>query len=143
MVLTNLLVNLLLTNRLTSLVQVKSRKTLIFPSPAPSSLYLYGGTGCGKTYLMDLFYDTLPIKGIHLLTISPLAHSLSYLLTYSVNTGKRRIHFHNFMIDIHKRLHAYRMRNNAAGGEKKIKGLYCTHSLTHSLSYSLTYLLTN
>ena len=26
------------------------------------------------------------------------------------------------MIDIHKRLHAYRMRNNAAGGEKKIKG---------------------
>jgi len=47
----------------------------------PKSLYMYGTTGCGKTYLMDLFYDTLPIK------------------------RKRRIHFHDFMLDIHKRIH--------------------------------------
>ena len=49
--------------------------------PIPKSLYMYGGTGCGKTFLMDLFYDNLPI------------------------TQKRRIHFHDFMLDIHKRLH--------------------------------------
>lgn len=47
----------------------------------PNSLYLWGSTGCGKTYLMDLFYENLPVK------------------------KKRRIHFHDFMIDIHKRLH--------------------------------------
>lgn len=45
-------------------------------------LYLWGGTGCGKTFLMDLFYAQLP------------AHVL-----------KRRVHFHDFMLDVHKRLH--------------------------------------
>ena len=35
----------------------------------------------GKTFMMDLLYDTIPI------------------------TRKRRVHFHSFMIDIHKRLH--------------------------------------
>ena len=45
---------------------------------------MYGDVGSGKTMLMDLFYETLPpnIK------------------------SKTRIHFHNFMQDVHKRLHA-------------------------------------
>lgn len=50
-------------------------------SRVPKSLYMWGSTGCGKTYLMDLFFETLPIK------------------------MKRRIHFHDFMLSIHKRLH--------------------------------------
>lgn len=45
---------------------------------------MYGDVGSGKTMLMDLFYDTLP-------------HSIK---------NKTRIHFHNFMQDVHKRLHA-------------------------------------
>jgi predicted ATPase len=53
-------------------------------SNVPRSLYVHGGTGCGKTFMMDLFYDTLPIA------------------------RKKRVHFHNFMIDIHKRLHRIR-----------------------------------
>lgn len=44
-------------------------------------LYLYGGVGSGKTMLMDMFYDTLPIK------------------------EKRRVHFHAFMQTIHKESH--------------------------------------
>lgn len=39
--------------------------------------------GCGKTMLMDLFYETL-----------------------SDRLPKRRVHFHAFMIDVHKRTHA-------------------------------------
>jgi len=43
-------------------------------------IYLYGGVGRGKTFLMDMFYKELPIK------------------------KKRRIHFHRFMSDIHDQL---------------------------------------
>jgi protein AFG1 len=53
----------------------------------PKGLYMYGDVGSGKTMLMDLFYDTLPPN----------------------ITSKTRIHFHNFMQDVHKRLHRVRM----------------------------------
>lgn len=43
-------------------------------------LYLWGGTGRGKTYLVDSFYDCLPFR------------------------DKHRVHFHRFMVDIHMRL---------------------------------------
>jgi cell division protein ZapE len=43
-------------------------------------LYLWGGVGRGKTWLMDLFFATLPI------------------------TEKRRRHFHRFMYDVHAQL---------------------------------------
>ncbi|KAK5998346.1 Protein AFG1 [Cladobotryum mycophilum] len=59
------------------------------PEDLPRGLYLYGDVGSGKTMLMDLFYDTLP---------------------GSVKT-KTRIHFHNFMQDIHKRLHQLKMQH--------------------------------
>ncbi|KAK1507090.1 AFG1-like ATPase [Colletotrichum costaricense] len=59
------------------------------PSNLPRGLYLFGDVGSGKTMLMDLFYDTLPS---------------------SVKT-KTRIHFHNFMQDVHKRLHKMKMQH--------------------------------
>lgn len=59
------------------------------PENLPRGLYLYGDVGSGKTMLMDLFYDTLPP---------------------SVQT-KTRIHFHNFMQDVHKRLHKLKMEH--------------------------------
>ncbi|KAK4992791.1 ATPase [Elasticomyces elasticus] len=55
------------------------------PSNMPKGLYMYGDVGSGKTMLMDLFYDTLP-KNIK---------------------AKTRIHFHNFMQDVHKDLHRF------------------------------------
>lgn len=48
-------------------------------------LYLYGGVGTGKTMLMDLFFDQLP-------------H----------NWRKKRIHFHDFMLNVHSRLQKHR-----------------------------------
>jgi len=60
------------------------RKRIQLPPNLPKGLYMFGDVGSGKTMLMDLFYDTLP-------------HNIS---------SKTRIHFHNFMQDAHKRLHA-------------------------------------
>ncbi|KAI2636096.1 AFG1-like ATPase [Xylaria nigripes] len=59
------------------------------PNDLPRGLYLYGDVGSGKTMLMDLFYDTLP----------------------STVKAKTRIHFHNFMQDVHKRLHRMKMQH--------------------------------
>lgn len=61
------------------------------PFNLPKGLYMYGDVGSGKTMLMDMFYDTLP----------------------SNVTSKTRIHFHNFMQDVHKRLHAMKMEHGS------------------------------
>ena len=50
------------------------------PPPAPQGLYLWGGVGRGKTFLIDLFFAGLPFP------------------------EKRRTHFHRFMRDVHQRL---------------------------------------
>ncbi len=47
------------------------------PHPPERGLYLWGGVGRGKTWLMDLFYDSLPFA------------------------QKRRRHFHRFMQEVH------------------------------------------
>ncbi|KAK4144604.1 AFG1-like ATPase-domain-containing protein [Dichotomopilus funicola] len=65
----------------------KSSASAIPPS-LPRGLYLFGDVGCGKTMLMDLFYDTLP----------------------SNVRSKTRIHFHNFMQSVHQRLHKMKLQ---------------------------------
>ena len=57
----------------------------------PKGLYMYGDVGSGKTMLMDLFYDTLP----------PNVQS------------KTRIHFHNFMQNVHKQLHLMKEKHGS------------------------------
>ncbi|CAI5759365.1 unnamed protein product [Candida verbasci] len=50
-------------------------------------VYLYGDVGCGKTMLMDLFYKTVP-----------------------PNLAKSRLHFHQFMQNLHKRSHTLKIQ---------------------------------
>jgi cell division protein ZapE len=52
------------------------------PTPLERGLYLWGGVGRGKTWLMDLFVHSLPFE------------------------AKRRRHFHRFMHDVHAELKA-------------------------------------
>lgn len=51
-------------------------RSLLSPN-VPKGLYIWGGVGRGKTFLMDGFYECVPYK------------------------RKRRIHFHNFMVEVH------------------------------------------
>jgi cell division protein ZapE len=55
-------------------------------------LYIFGDVGRGKSMLMDLFFETAPIK------------------------QKRRVHFHAFLQDVHARFNDFR-RKNAEGGD--------------------------
>ena len=55
------------------------------PPAAEEGLYLWGGVGRGKTYLMDTLYECLP-----------------------ADMGKRRLHFHRFMKAAHERLRVLR-----------------------------------
>ena len=60
---------------------------------APKGLYIHGGVGRGKTMLMDMFFELAPVK------------------------RKRRAHFHEFMADVHDRIHKHRQKLKA--GETK------------------------
>lgn len=51
----------------------------VFRSVPPKSLYLWGNVGRGKSLLMNVFYNGLPLK-------------------------KKRVHFHAFMAEVHTRL---------------------------------------
>jgi cell division protein ZapE len=58
------------------------------PAPTPRGVYLWGSVGRGKSMLMDLFHDNLAIA------------------------AKRRVHFHEFMLEVHALLREERKKES-------------------------------
>lgn len=63
-------------------------KRLLAPPEAPRGVYLWGGVGRGKSFLMDTFFATAPAR------------------------RKTRLHFHEFMRAVHAELDALRGQEN-------------------------------
>ncbi len=55
----------------------------------PCGLYIWGDVGRGKTMLLDLFFKSVQLP------------------------AKRRVHFHAFMADVHRRLYSWRLAHKA------------------------------
>jgi cell division protein ZapE len=53
------------------------------------SLYIFGDVGRGKSMLMEFFFQACPIK------------------------RKRRVHFHNFMLEVHEFIHQWRQQHDS------------------------------
>src|SRR5262245_34946650 len=68
------------------------------PQPV-RGLYIHGGVGRGKTMLMDLFFELLPVR------------------------RKRRVHFNDFMADVHDRIgrHRQAVKRGEARGDDPIQ----------------------
>ena len=65
-------------------VEQKKRKILFSKPPlAPRGIYVWGGVGCGKSMIMDMFVESLTV-------------------------GTRRVHFHSFMQEVQSSLNEAR-----------------------------------
>ena len=53
-----------------------------------SGTYLFGGVGCGKTFLMNILYDAID--------------------TGSWSQNKQKVHYHKFMLEVHQHMHEQR-----------------------------------
>lgn len=59
--------------------RTRLHRLVVRPAP-PRGVYLYGGVGRGKSFLLDLFYGCVPL------------------------VRKQRVHFHHFMREVHREL---------------------------------------
>jgi cell division protein ZapE len=64
-------------------------------------LYLYGGVGTGKTFVLDLFYHCLSAR-----------HEAEALGSWGDGPPAARVHFHQFMAEVNKQIYLMRAGNH-------------------------------
>lgn len=70
---------------LTRLTDLRERRWFLARrTQQPKGLYFWGGVGRGKSMLMDWFFNLAPVR------------------------AKKRVHFHSFMLDVHRRINVWR-----------------------------------
>jgi len=71
---------------LTEITNLANQKKILPSKISIQSLYIFGDVGRGKSLLMELFFEACPI------------------------VQKRRVHFHNFMLEVHEFVHQWRKK---------------------------------
>lgn len=71
--------------------------------PPPRGIYIHGPVGVGKSFLMDLFYSLVTVPDNNSCRNN---HSHKH-----TKITKRRVHFHEFMLDVHHRIFAYKQEH--------------------------------
>ena len=67
--------------------------------PSATGIYTYGGVGCGKTFLMELFYNALDNEP-------------------NWSKDKQMIHYHKFMLNVHQFMHNSKQEQREAGANE-------------------------
>lgn len=71
--------------------------------PPPRGMYIHGPVGVGKSLLMDLFYASVTVPDD-----DSCCNNDSHK---HAKITKRRVHFHEFMLDVHHRIFVYKQKH--------------------------------
>ncbi|PYF84824.1 protein AFG1 [Marinomonas alcarazii] len=80
---------------------LRKKLHLWFFCPPPRGMYIHGTVGVGKTFLMDLFYASVTDDDF---CCNNDSHKHAKIT-------KRRVHFHEFMLDVHHRIFVYKQKH--------------------------------
>ncbi|WP_421132363.1 cell division protein ZapE [Alteromonas sp. A079] len=73
--------------------------------PPPRGMYIHGPVGVGKSFLMDLFYASVNVPDDDF-CCNDDSHTHK-----RAKITKRRVHFHEFMLDVHHRIFVYKQKH--------------------------------
>ena len=71
--------------------------------PPPRGMYIHGPVGVGKSFLMDLFYASVSVPDDNSCRNNDCQKH--------TKITKRRVHFHEFMLDVHHRIFVYKQEH--------------------------------